>query len=337
MNYNMNIVTVFTSFANKGGAEDMAISIALGLNQEGKPIIFHQDPIVCEHYRNRNVEFQKLNLKNIYRQHKHGAIFLSHHRRTTTLLILISKLIFGGRLKIIHVAHNTFSSLRNLTKFPLHNIAVSNTVKENMISYFKLREDSIKVIYNGIADCYKPTLNNQRINEDTINILFLGRIDPVKRQVEFVKATKGNLSKNIKIYFGGTGKDLDNLKNAINNDPQYILLGLIDTFKELYKFDYICLFSEKEGLPLSLIEGSMFHKPLITNDLPQCLEINTHGYSGYVTHSWDEVVECINKLPTTTSSAYNTLSNNSRYIFDKLFNYDTMIEKYRQYIDSIVW
>ena len=50
----MKIITVFPSFANKGGAEDIAISIAQGLNTDGRPIILQHDTAVCEQYGNLN-------------------------------------------------------------------------------------------------------------------------------------------------------------------------------------------------------------------------------------------------------------------------------------------
>ena len=59
----MKIITVFPSFANKGGAEDIAISIAQGLNTDGRPIILQHDTAVCEQYGNLNVEFEKFNVE----------------------------------------------------------------------------------------------------------------------------------------------------------------------------------------------------------------------------------------------------------------------------------
>lgn len=333
----MKIITVFTSFAKKGGAEDMAISIAKGLSEDATPKILHSDTTVGEVYKNCGVVFEKINISIIRKYHKRGYVFLSHHRKSTTLLILISRLLFLGRLRIIHVAHNTFASLRRLSLFPKYNVAVSKTVKENMISYFSLKDNNIKVIYNGIVDSYDSEHRTMRINEDTINILFLGRIDPVKRQVNFVNATKGHFNDNIRIYFGGEGVDYKNLEAAIGEDFHYKMLGLINPYAELYKYDYVCLFSEKEGLPLSLIEAQMFHKPLLTNDIPQCLEINVDKYCGFVSHSWDEVIDCINNLPSYNDGSYLRLAANARSVYDKLFSYNRMIDSYKSFIKSVDW
>lgn len=316
----------------------MALSIAKGLNKEMTSVVLHNGSLVCQQYLDSGCVFEKFSLNNIRKYHNEACIFLSHHRKTTTYLILISKILFFNKLRIIHVAHTTFSSLRYFTLFPKYNIAVSKTVRKNMMSFFHIKGEDIQVIYNGLNDYYNCSEEaTSRINENTINILFLGRIDPVKRQVEFVEKTKGRIDRTIKIYFGGEGKDSENLRIIINNDPQYTMLGLIDVYKELYKYDYVCLFSEKEGLPLSLIQGEMFHRPLITNDIPQCLEINSDGYSGFVCKSWNEIIERMNNLPAPGSKEYEAISLNSRAMFDKLFSYETMVQNYTSYINSIDW
>lgn len=333
----MKIVTVYPSFANKGGAEDMAISIGRGLNKEKNNIILHLRDQIFHKYKSSDNQFERFNLKNIKKHHKEDSIFLSHHRKTTTYLLLISRLFFRNRLRIVHIAHNPFSTLKYFSLYPKHNIAVSNAVKQNLISFFGINHDNIKVIYNGIHDYFKKDIKVARINEETINILYLGRIVPVKQQVEFVNQTKGKLADNKRIYFAGIGKDYDELVKAIGNDKHYVILGLIDTYKELYKFDYVCLFSINEGLPLSLIEGEMFGKPLITNTLPQSLEVNMNNTTGYVNESWQDITECINNLPSYKTNEYNLLSSNARINFEETFDYGKMIENYTNYIDSIEW
>lgn len=329
------LVTIFPSMAHKGGAEDIAVSLAKGLNSNPNPLFLTSAEEVADQYQATGCEFRKFNLKNIRRMHKEGAIFISHQRKFTTYIILISKLFFAGKLRIIHVAHNTFSSLRRVSLFPPHNVAVGNTVKENMISYFGVPDKNITVIYNGIKDHYDAEKDIKRIRDDTINVLFLGRITPVKQQVRFVEETKGKLNDNIKIWFGGEGPDFEALKAAVGDDPHYECLGLINVYNRLYEFDYVALFSEQEGLPLSLIEAGMFHKPVITNDIPQSLEVNRDNYNGFVCKSWKEAVEKLNNLPAPDSKQYEVMAENARNLFTDLFNYDVMISNYKKLLNSI--
>lgn len=335
MSHNNNlIVTVYPRFVNKGGAQDMAISIARGLYPHNKPIIMYENPEINDIYTNQDIEFVRLSISNISKYHKRGAIFLCHHRKTTTFLSILSFLFFRKNLKIVHVSHNTFDTLKYLTLLPDNIIAVSKTVKENLINYFKVPERNVTVIYNGIEDSYNP-LTRSMADKDEIKILFLGRITPVKQQLMFVEKTEGKIDKRIKIFFAGVGADYEELKLKIANSDQYISLGMIDIKKELYKYDYVCLFSEKEGLPLSLIEGCMYAKPLLTNNIPSSLEINHPGFNGLVGKTWDDIVGMINSITEINVEEYQRLSNNSRTLFKTEFDYKVMIDKYRKYLDLI--
>lgn len=328
------IVTVYPRFVNKGGAQDMAISIAKGLSTSEKPIIMYDNPVIRDDYRSQEIDFVKMTISNIRKFHKKKAIFLSHHRKTTTYLKLISLFWFGNKLKIVHVAHNTFNTLRHLTLFPQNIVAVSKTVKDNLVDYFKIPPERVSVIYNGIIDTFHPT-SNVISNNKEIKILFIGRIEPVKRQIQFFEKTKGKINPKIKIYFAGVGSDYEKFKQFTKDSNQYIALGLIDIHTELYTYDYVCLFSEKEGLPLSLIEGCMFAKPLLTNSIPSSLEINHKDYNGLVGNTWEDIINMLNSLPDLAVETYLKLSTHSRDLFEKEFDYNVMICKYKDLLKAI--
>ena len=330
------IVTVYPRFVSKGGAQDMAISIAKGLANGGEAIVMYNNPEICEAYLKEEVKFVKMTLPLIRHYYRKGAVFLSHHRKTTTFLKLLSFTVFRNKLRIVHVAHNTFNTLRRTTFLPTHIIAVSKTVKNNLIEYFKIPENRISIIYNGIKDHFNG-VQNKEFDADKIKILFLGRIVPVKRQIEFVNQTKGKLNKKIKIFFAGIGEDFEELITLTNNSLQYIPLGLINIYHDLYDYDFVCLFSEKEGLPLSLIEGCMFAKPLLTNNIPSSMEVNHPSFNGLSSHTWDGIINMINSLVEMKKEEYSRLSENSRKLFNKKFDYNVMIDRYRTYLDSIIW
>lgn len=333
METNKLIVTVYPRFVNKGGAQDMAISIAKGLSTGHTPIVMYDNPVIREDYLKQNINFVKMTISNIRKYHKDGAIFLSHHRKTTTFLRVISIILFQNKLRIVHVAHNTFDTLKHVTLFPDQIVAVSKTVRDNLIDYFNIPSERITVIYNGILDTFKPT-KMKTMEQESIKVLFIGRIEPVKQQIQFIEKTNGKIDSRIKIYFAGVGSEYEKLIQLTKDSVQYIPLGLVNINSELYNYDYVCLFSEKEGLPLSLIEGCMFAKPLLTNTIPSALEINHKDYNGLVGKDWGEIIKMINSLPYITSDFYNQLSLNSRTLFDQEFNYEVMIEKYNKLLTS---
>ena len=139
-----------------GGAQKILCDIHNGIN------IFHEKHISSfDRYDNLDkkynicaseyIQFNLFNLSKI-----NNSIILSHHRKTTAILYFLIKANFINT-KLIHVAHTEFNNLKYFTFFPDTVIAVSESVKRNIIEYFGLDKRRIIVIYNGIRDKKIPT------------------------------------------------------------------------------------------------------------------------------------------------------------------------------------
>lgn len=327
------IITVYPNFANQGGAQDIALRLAKQLETEGRPIVLCQTPAadVAEVYRTQ-AEFRPFNWGTVKSLARKGAIFLSHSRKTSTLLCLYSNL-FGRKLHVIHVAHNTFTNLRRLTLFPQTVVAVSQSVKQNLQNYFRQPEEHIQVILNGLPDhCPSPTV---RQADGLTKVLLPGRICAVKQQVALVKNIGNNLAPHVHFYFAGTGDDESSLRSSIEGHPQFHFLGHIDMPARLPEFDYVCLFSQKEGLALSLVEGLMFGKPLVTNFLPSTLEVNQPNVTGFAYPDFASLAQGLNSLPQPDTPAYATLSRAARERYQTYFTEPRMIEEYRETIRQV--
>ena len=327
----MRIISIYPNFANKGGAQDIALCLAKKMNKDQLPIILTETPFqeIEKEYRIGDVIFEKFSIKNILRYADNETVFISHHRKNTSLLVLLKHIL--GKKLLIHVAHNIFTNLKLFSLFPENVIAVSSAVKENLIQYFKLSPRNVKVIYNGLEDSGEN--RNVVRNDGIVKILLPGRICNVKRQIEIVKKTREKLLEHINIYFAGVGSDADKLKLEIGVLKQYHYLGYINIKETLNQYDYVCLFSQKEGFPLSLIEGCMFGKPLITNNIPSVLDINDNGQTGFVFSDFESFVEGCNNLPLPNSNEYIRLSMNARMKYKEKFTEDRMISEYKQVVE----
>ena len=200
-------------------------------------------------------DFVNFSLRNILHYvAQDDVLFLSHSRSTTTKLMLLKK-VLRLRMRVVHVAHNTFTDRKWQTLFPETIIAVSNGVKENLVSYFGVPEERVHVIYNGVEDSYDPKTMSHREFDGIIRVLLPGRVCPVKQQLKIVEACKGLLSPHVHIDFAGEGEDLPRLRQLTERSCQFSCLGFVDMKKVLPHYDYVMLFSKKEGLGLSLIEG----------------------------------------------------------------------------------
>lgn len=329
----IRVISVYPNFANQGGAQDVALQLAKKLNENTSPIILtetkSEDILPCYKCQAIYVDFC---WKSVCRLAESNTVFLSHHRKNTSLLQLYG-LLLGEKLQVIHVSHNTFTNLRYFCLFPNRIVAVSNGVKKNLIDYFRISAKKITVILNGQKDLYEQ--QNTKADNHEIHILLPGRICEVKQQVEIVKRTRGKLADYIHIYFAGEGDDVGLLKKEIENEKQYHYIGFIKMPESLNKFDYVCLYSKNEGLGLSLIEGLMFGKPLITNKLLSVLDVNKPDVTGYAFDDFVSLVDGLNALPFPNSEKYLELSRHARLRFETLFTEERMIEQYRKLIAEV--
>lgn len=326
----IRIISVYPNFANRGGAQDVTIQLAERLNENSSPIVLTETRLIdiVPDYQSR-VKFVPFGWKMVRELANADTVFLSHHRKSTSSLMLFSFML-GKKLHIVHIAHNTFNTLRWFCFFPKTMVAVSNGVKENLVEYFHVPDKSVTVIFNGIKDFRNN--RNVKTNTNEIHILLPGRICSVKQQVEIVRQTRGKLAAYIHIFFAGVGEDVVLLEKEIANELQYHYIGFIDINENLNRYDYVCLFSQKEGLALSLIEGLMFGKPLITNDLLAMLDVNKAGETGFVFPDFTSLVEGVNGLPRPDSEEYRRLSLNARMRYEDVFKEEKMIAKYKEII-----
>ena len=329
----MKVISLYTNFANQGGAQDRAIQLSTYFNKD-KPLILTETALdkIIPHYA-KSAHFIRFSFSNIIKLSKNkNVIFLSHHRKMTTKLILYN-LLMGNKLKIVHCARNTFNNLKWLTLFPKNIIANSNGVKDNLVSFFRVKPQNVTVIFNGIEDCFNK--RNIKNNYNTINILLAGRICAVKRQVDIVNALKQHIPSYIHIDFAGKGEDENLLLEAIGDSTQFRYIGHIKMEEHLNQYDYVLLFSEREGFSSSLIYGLMFSKPLITNDLPVMLDANKEGEVGFVFATLDDLATGLKKLPLPSSEDYKKMAHNARMRYEKYFKEEMMFEQYRKYFDKL--
>lgn len=329
----MQVISVYPNFTNKGGAQNVTVQLAKALNEHETPIILIKKctKVVSEY--EQKVKFMELTWRNVRKLAKENVIFLSHHRKCTTLLMLY-KIVLGKKLHVVHVAHSTFENLKYLSLFPQKIIAISNGVKENLEQYFGISPQRIHVIYNGVKDQYDV---NKVVDNTSgkIRILLPGRICALKQQVKIVEYCKGKLSPHIQIDFAGDGDERERLKQAIKDSSQFHYLGFVSMKDCLPRYDYVLLFSEKEGLGLSLIEGCMFGKPLITNDVPAVLDVNEDKKTGFVYPTFEKLVEGLNQLPLPGSEEYKWLSANARKKYEHRFTEERMIAAYKDVLSSV--
>jgi len=327
----MKIFHLYTSFSNDGGAQRVAWDLYKNLMpNEINYLCGETEPHLCIK-KFQTCQYVKFSIKTVIENK--DAIFISHHRKLTTYLMLLNKTFYRG-LKIIHVSHNEFNSGKILTFFPDTIIAVSYKVRENLVDYFNLNCQNINVIKNGLQDRFKSKAI-RRFNPHEIKILYPARINSTKQQILIVENVNKKLNPNISIDFAGDGEDKLKLENICRGNSQFRYLGYVNIDEIIDQYDFVMLFTKKEGLPLSLIEACMFQKPILANDVGGNIEVLNNGYNGFLLSDFSALSSELNKLVELTSQRYSVLATNARNKYLTSFLNDEMYSKYRKIITGI--
>lgn len=263
-----------------------------------------------------------------------NSIVFVHERKFLFFFWLLNHVLFQ-KIKIIYVHHNIFYNHRFFSIMPKVVVSISNRSTENLVNVFKVPKEHVHLIYNCVVD-KKPGLHKKK-EEKKISVLLPARINKQKRQIEIYQHLKGKLDSRITIKFAGDGPLFEDLKLLVKDDPQFECLGFReDVIELLQQSDYMMLFSNSEGLSITLIEAAMCGVPIITNDVGGNLEIAHHEENAFVVDEWDELVEVLNRLPDQGVEDYLNMSGNSRRIYETKFTFDKFKQRYLELVGNLM-
>lgn len=292
-----------------------------------------------------NIPFEKVNKslaisKSDYVRFRNPFIFkdsivIIHERRLLPLMWILTH-IPGLNTKCIYVHHNELYGNKIISLFPENVVAISDAGIRNLTEYFSIPRNQITKIHNCVQENTSITTRCKKLDPEKIKILYPARINDVKQQIEIVKHLKGNIDPRIQILFAGTGPKLDELSDLCCGEEQFKVLGFRDDIPELMQnCDFLMLFSQHEGLPISLIEATQIGLPVICNSVGGNLEIIRDGVNGIVVDEWDELLKTLNSLPSLTQEKIDDMSRNGREIYEKKFKFDIFKKNYLNLIESL--
>ncbi len=314
-----------------GGAQKVLMDVHEGIRQKYTAKVVGLIDFKDLHPKYKIKEEEYIKLTNPF--FLNNKILIVHCRNYIAKIMILKHLLFLNT-KVLYVSHNVYNTHRWLTFFPDDIISISEKVTHNIHSYFRVKNKRIRLIYNGIKDEYKPSPPNKK---DKIIILYLARVNGVKRQLKIVDNLAGKLSPKIEIQFGGTGEDYEQLVQVCKQTKGFSALGFIENVGDVIRSaQYLMLFSSQEGLSISLLEGVMYGKPLLVNDVGGNLEIGIPGKNAiFLNDDWNNLADQINNLVSITESEYESMSVNSRMRYENMFTYNKMIANYAKVIEEL--
>jgi len=177
---------------------------------------------------------------------------------------------------------------RNLSVSASAVLAVSESVRQNCISYEGISPDRVVTLDNGInTDLFRPLASDRRLEirknlgvaEDQQLLLFVGRLSDHKAPEAFIEliAMLRQRGRNLVGRMCGTGPLKDVVARLVDKDSESVeMLGLRDDVHEILGCaDLFVSTSRVEGLPLNVLEAMSTGLPVVAPDIPQVTSLWT--------------------------------------------------------------
>lgn len=227
-------------------------------------------------------------------------------------------------------------------------VAVSDSQKDALVNNAGVKENKIKVIYNGYNDSAIQLRNNENnIKKRVIHIAVIGYIKRLKNQIVLLKSLRDLRDRGYNCILDLYGSVVDTeyyeeLKVEIaqlNLGDSVFFWGYVSDKNLIYNnADIVISCSYHEGFGLTIIEAMAHYVPTIA-----CAKsmgpasIITNGVTGIL------VKENISEQYTDAIMRYIEdpsfrvlVTDNARKLFEAKFSIDVMVFKYNELLNSIL-
>ncbi len=222
---------------------------------------------------------------------------------------------------------------RAATRIVVPTQSVANIANQNS----RIPSSRITVIPNAIDVQSFVDLNLTPFSQDVTRIGFIGRLDPVKRVTDLVRAVEH--LKGTELHIFGTGRDKERIEQTIHNlglDDRVIMHGRTPYPHEALKqIDLLVLPSEAEGFGLVLIEAMAAGIPVVATDVPGIKDVVKHESTGLLVpvRSPDSLAKAIKRLINEPQLRSNLITE-ARGETLRRFTWPTVLAQYRQLLGS---
>lgn len=184
------------------------------------------------------------------------------------------------------------------------------------------------------------------LSEDDVAIAIVGRLAPIKNHDFFLDCISEVLeqtSKSIKVFIVGDGSERESIENRVAeiNSKHNNRLEMTSWISDIGEFnagmDIICLTSNNEGTPVSLIEAQAGGIPVVSTDVGGVRDIVRDGDTGYIVGVGDQknYVESVLKLVEDEKKRQIMSQNGWNFVKDK-FHYTTLVKNMDQLYKKLI-
>jgi glycosyltransferase involved in cell wall biosynthesis len=264
-----------------------------------------------------------------------------------------------------HVFHSYFGKLktalfkfieRRLARKSSGIIAISNLQKSELVNEHKICSfDKVKVIPLGFdLDKFQLNLEEKRkfsrdrfhIKEDEVAVAIVGRLAPIKNHKMFldvVQLVVEKSTKKLRFFIVGDGDERSFIESELKRMPVSVSqkIEMTSWIKDISEFnagmDILCLTSDNEGTPVSLIEAQAGNVPVVTTDVGGVRDIMLDGETGYVVPKNDVSLFAEKLLHLIEDNELRiSMSKNGWEFVKEKFHYRTLVSNMETYYKELM-
>lgn len=264
-----------------------------------------------------------------------------------------------------HVFHSYFGKLKtevfkqiekNLAKKSTGIIAISDIQKKELTEEHKIcKKKKVKVINLGFdlapfqekrTSMRSIVRSELELKNDDVAIGIIGRLAPIKNHSFFLKSIEEVLTdttKSVKVFIVGDGDERQKIEEKVDqlNAKFENRIKMTSWIKDVGRFnsamDIICLSSDNEGTPVSLIEAQAANIPIVTTDVGGVRDVVLDNKTGFIVSVGDQkrYTDCILNLVENEKKRTEMSQNGWKFVQDK-FSYQTLVENMDDYYTELL-
>jgi len=263
-----------------------------------------------------------------------------------------------------HVFHSYFGAVKTkLFQFIERRLASSSTgiiaiselqKKELSDTYGICKAEKIKVIPLGFdLEPFQQKRISERqkirakynLEENEVAVAIVGRLAPIKNHTLFLDVVQELTRKRIKAryFIVGDGSEREHIENRVRelNTTFNAQIEMTSWITDIAEFnagmDIICLTSNNEGTPVSLIEAQACSIPVISTDVGGVRDIVIDGETGYVIekNNMPKFAEKLGILISDKENREKMSQNGWNHVREK-FHYNRLTNDMKNYYWSLL-
>lgn len=375
--FNIGGPTYNATFLTRFIGDDFETLLIGGLPEEGEADSLHipheygVEPTILEemkrtpNFRSDREAYRKI--KEIIKEYKPDIV----HTHASKAGALGRRAAFACKVPVVvhtfhgHVFHSYFSPLKTklfkliesrLAKKSTGIIAISDIQKEELWKQHKIcPENKIKVIPLGfdlgkfridLPEKRKAIRAQYGLAENEVAVAIVGRLAPIKNHDFFLQAVESLLEKGVsgaRFFIVGDGElkaEIEAKSKAINAKygEKIVLTSWINDIASFNAgMDVICLTSNNEGTPVSLIEAQACDVPVLTTDVGGVRDIVSEGETGFIVPKGDlkQFSEKLGLLIENEEIRRKMSQNGWNFVREK-FHYTRLVSDMQKYYRELL-